>query len=249
MAFVYWIHLPEHTDILSQGYIGITSKTVDERYRGHLKALKSKKSSHIIFYKALKKHLSRVLVTTLLEADLEYAKLIENKLRPKIKIGWNTAEGGTSAPINLFTDATRTKISEALKGRVKTQAEIENIRKALVGKTRPVHVIEAMRKAKTGVPRSELSKESQKATLKACPWRNRTAKLDVWAAGETIHRNFILGADTLKSLSTACEIPQTSLVCILKKLRAGWNPIEDINWVDFKLDYDTKIKKVRNEVT
>ncbi len=243
MAFVYWIHLPEHTDILSQGYVGITSKTVAERYKGHLKALKSKKSSHIIFYKALKKHLSRILVTTILEADLEYAKLIENKLRPKIKIGWNTAEGGSSAPIKLFTDATRTKISEALKGRVKTQAEIENIRKALLGKSRPVHVIEAMRKAKTGVPRSELSKDSQKATLKASPWRNRSAKLDVWAECVTIHRNFMLGADTLKSLSTACEIPQTSLVCILKKLKAGWNPIEDINWVDFKLDYDTKIKK------
>lgn len=28
MAYVYWIRLPEHTDILTEGYIGVTSKDI-----------------------------------------------------------------------------------------------------------------------------------------------------------------------------------------------------------------------------
>ncbi len=32
MAFVYWIKLPEPTEIDSQGYIGITDKTPEARH-------------------------------------------------------------------------------------------------------------------------------------------------------------------------------------------------------------------------
>lgn len=32
--FVYWVHLPEHSDKKSEGYIGIT-KNIDTRWKSH----------------------------------------------------------------------------------------------------------------------------------------------------------------------------------------------------------------------
>lgn len=31
-ACVYWVRLPEHTDMFSEGYVGVTRKGLDERY-------------------------------------------------------------------------------------------------------------------------------------------------------------------------------------------------------------------------
>jgi len=35
MAVVYWIHLPEHTDIASQGYVGVSNTTASKRFTHH----------------------------------------------------------------------------------------------------------------------------------------------------------------------------------------------------------------------
>ena len=40
MSSVYWIHHPEHTDMFSQGYIGISEDT-KRRFRDHQKKNKS----------------------------------------------------------------------------------------------------------------------------------------------------------------------------------------------------------------
>lgn len=89
---LYWIHLPEHTDITTQGYIGVTKYGVSKRFRQHKsKALNNNKG---VLYSAIRKHLDNTQVTLLVVGDKEYIYQLEKQLRPSHRIGWNTSEGG-----------------------------------------------------------------------------------------------------------------------------------------------------------
>lgn len=90
---VYWIRLPEHTDMLSQGYIGI-SKNVEKRWKWHRK---SKENPHL--RSAIDKYGFDTLVKqVILISDKTYCLNLERKLRPSKKIGWNLTEGGGHPP-------------------------------------------------------------------------------------------------------------------------------------------------------
>lgn len=91
---VYWIHLPEHTDILTQGYIGLTGKGTHRRFLSHKNSSKNPKLSHKIISKAFNKYGDRLVVDTLVVCDKDYAKYLENALRPSDFIGWNMNAGG-----------------------------------------------------------------------------------------------------------------------------------------------------------
>lgn len=79
MAVVYWLHLEDETDIFSQGYVGVTEKMA-ARLRSHKHHFKS------IWHK--------VIIETIVDASKDYCFLIESKLRPTSKIGWNKGSGG-----------------------------------------------------------------------------------------------------------------------------------------------------------
>lgn len=91
---VYWIHLPEHTDILTQGYVGLTKQGAKKRFWSHKNSAKHPGSSHKIISKAFNKYGDKIIVTTLVVCDKDYAKFFENKLRPTDFIGWNMNAGG-----------------------------------------------------------------------------------------------------------------------------------------------------------
>lgn len=79
MAHVYWLHLPEHKDFLTEGYIGAASD-ITARLRSHKHRFKA------IWHK--------VVVELLVEATIDYCFELEAKLRSKRNIGWNIAAGG-----------------------------------------------------------------------------------------------------------------------------------------------------------
>ena len=54
MAEVYWIRKQEHTDIFNQGYVGVTSKTSQDRFKEHVKVANSKASKKSILHKIIK---------------------------------------------------------------------------------------------------------------------------------------------------------------------------------------------------
>lgn len=108
MACVYWIHLKEHTDLFSEGYIGFTSKTAKERFYHHLvqsrrnpyKRYKTRECTHL--YSSIRKYGSEnLIVSTLVIADTNYCLDLENKLRPCKNIGWNIAVGGRRPNIGI----------------------------------------------------------------------------------------------------------------------------------------------------
>lgn len=91
---VYWIRHPEHTDIFSQGYVGI-SKHFERRMLTH------KKFGNAHLRNAINKYgWDNLKKEILLVADEAYCLTIETLLRAENSVGWNIVKGGGKPPIN-----------------------------------------------------------------------------------------------------------------------------------------------------
>ena len=88
---IYWIHLPEHTNIFEEGYIGV-SINPKKRLVEH-----KKRNDNPHLTNALKKH-TDIIHTILLVGEENYCYELENILRPKENIGWNINCGGAKPP-------------------------------------------------------------------------------------------------------------------------------------------------------
>lgn len=92
MYTVYWIHLPEHIDMFTQGYIGVTSRHPSDRLYEHI----STKNTHLS--NAFIKYGNKMIQTTILVGLEDYCYEIEYRLRPSDHIGWNIVKGGGCPP-------------------------------------------------------------------------------------------------------------------------------------------------------
>lgn len=91
---VYWIRCQDHTDMMSQGYIGV-SKNAEARFTQHFKRTQNR---HFKF--AIEKYgWDNLVKTQILIADEDYCLDIERKLRPADGIGWNIVAGGGKPPL------------------------------------------------------------------------------------------------------------------------------------------------------
>lgn len=90
--YIYWIHLPEHQDILSEGYVGI-SNNPSKRLKSH-----RTRSNNPHLSNCFKKY-PNIVMDVLIEAEESFCKEIEEKLRPSKNIGWNIEKGGGKPPV------------------------------------------------------------------------------------------------------------------------------------------------------
>jgi group I intron endonuclease len=183
MSSVYWIHHKDHTDMFSQGYIGVSdnveSRWKEHKLRGH--------NTHL--QNAINKYgWDNLVKEVIIVADRDYCLDLELKLRPKNQIGWNLMEGGGNPPSALGkkfgprSEETKSKISAAKKGHRHTpeveaiiiEQLIENgketqFTKGLVpwnlGKPVEEHVKEAIRNAHLG---KILTEEHKQKISKSC---------------------------------------------------------------------------------
>lgn len=96
MTSVYWIAHKDHTDIFSQGYVGV-SNNVDYRWNTH-KSLKT----NVHLKNAINKYgWDNLVKKVVLIGEEDYCLEVENKLRPGDKIGWNLVCGGGKPPSSL----------------------------------------------------------------------------------------------------------------------------------------------------
>jgi len=93
MAAVYWIRHQDHTDMFTQGYIGV-SQNAETRFEEHRK----KSSNPHLKYAINKYGWTNLVKEIVLIAHKSYCLLIETQLRNKIDIGWNVAIGGGNPP-------------------------------------------------------------------------------------------------------------------------------------------------------
>jgi hypothetical protein len=91
---VYWVRHKDHTDMFSQGYIGV-SKNTEARWLRH-----SKYSENQHLKNAIQKYgWDNLVKEVILISNTKYCYDIEAKLRPAKQIGWNIAEGGMKPPV------------------------------------------------------------------------------------------------------------------------------------------------------
>ena len=112
VSCVYWVHRPEHTDILRQGYVGI-SKRFERRIWEHLKLTQNRYLKNAIN----KYGWDNLVKEKVLIGKEDYCLEIEAKLRPADKIGWNLVKGGNKPPITRWNAGTKGLMTSWLKGK------------------------------------------------------------------------------------------------------------------------------------
>lgn len=155
--FVYWIHLPEQTNVTVEGYVGI-AMNFEQRMFAHKSCAKTGKEQTL--YKAIRKYGWDNLVKEIILISTEdYCLEIEKKLRPAPRIGWNIAVGGGE-----ITGA-------HLRGVKQSEQHLANRKKALVGrvsgmksKKMPKESMEKTMQYVRGVPKTEECKKKIAAT-------------------------------------------------------------------------------------
>ena len=90
---VYWIHHPDHTDMFSQGYIGV-SNDISRRWESHKNRTQNGRLKNAIKSYGWDNLVKKVILI----ADRWYCLMIETRLRPTNNIGWNHAFGGGCPP-------------------------------------------------------------------------------------------------------------------------------------------------------
>lgn len=128
---VYWIHLEEHTDPETQGYIGVTGNP-EKRFREHIKESKKDSPKNIHLARAMNKH--SVKTTLLFQGTKVACYEMEFNLRTKRNIGWNIQKGG-----KIHTDENIQKRSNSLSGRNFSPLHKERLTEAKIGDKNPMY--------------------------------------------------------------------------------------------------------------
>lgn len=113
-ACVYWLHLPEHSNMFSEGYIGV-SIDPSSRFRQHIYSSKNGWHENLHLKRVFEKYNYSICQTIILEGSEKYCYEIEQKMRPKRQIGWNIAEGGGMPPTDTWTEERKKEKSEEWK--------------------------------------------------------------------------------------------------------------------------------------
>lgn len=121
-ASVYWIRLPEHTDPLKEGYVGV-SKNWKRRVSDHMDGVINECHPNPHLINAAKKYgMENFITDEILSGDETFCYQIEAEFRPSRGIGWNISPGGHRGP-------GRNKGSPGKKRTPKEQAEIDEQRR------------------------------------------------------------------------------------------------------------------------
>jgi predicted GIY-YIG superfamily endonuclease len=92
MYKLYWIKYPNYTNPNTEGYIGITSQSIEKRFTDH----KSNRKNKLLANRCKKENVDIVCLHENLTK--EEAKLLEEQYRPLENIGWNINKGGDLPP-------------------------------------------------------------------------------------------------------------------------------------------------------
>jgi group I intron endonuclease len=223
MVSVYWIHHPEHTDMFTQGYIGV-SKDLKKRWNDH-----AKRTGNLHLKRAIKKYgWDNLVKEVVLVAEETYCLMIEAKLRTEDKIGWNIIKGGGMPPSSLGMKFTRSeeykqKQSFAKKGKPSWNKGIKYTKEqkakvfklseymkdkphGMLGKTLPLESIESMRQKKIGKKQTVESIEKRRKTMigyvytkTTCPKCNKSISINM---AKRFHFNNCKGINPFQARTT-----------------------------------------------
>ena len=113
MYKIYWIKYPNHSNPLNEGYIGLTSQTIEKRFADH----KSNTKNKLLSNRCKKEIVEVVCLHDGLSKD--EARMLEEKYRPSENIGWNINKGGDLPP----TRQGKISLKSKLKGDDRTEKQ------------------------------------------------------------------------------------------------------------------------------
>lgn len=220
MAEVYWIHLPQHTDMFSEGYIGYTSKTAAERFKFHLYKMRAQKDN-LPLYNAMRKYgESSIVLDVVCICDDAYGLWLENKLRPEPNTGWNSAAGGDT-PHNkgrkykrgAHSAETRAKLSAS--GRAWWKAQGKEY--LFIGPPAPKRP-----------PREHLLEYTK--NLPAEVWLRPTSNPEIWLSASIIYSSYVISGFVPGRLPSGKKFNTKT---ISRWFSSGWISAEDSRWVEW----------------
>jgi len=174
MAYVYWIHLDNHTDYYNEGYIGVSTDH-EKRFKDHIYLLENDRHENVHLTRAYKKYDKALVKSILFEGSENECYAYEFKLRSNKNIGWNIAEGG-SAPPKMFNNTwnLNRKLTEEHKKKLSEKSHFKNYNKS--DEHRKIASI-----TMKGKPKSEEQKRKQSQSMlgKMCGDNNPSKREDV----------------------------------------------------------------------
>jgi hypothetical protein len=100
---VYWIRAAHHSDMTSEGYVGVSKNAQKRWLYGHNWAHRKGRHENPRLANAITKYgWDNLIKTVLVVADENYCYELERKLRPVDSIGWNLVVGGGKPPVSKF---------------------------------------------------------------------------------------------------------------------------------------------------
>jgi hypothetical protein len=107
VAEVYWIRAKHHSDITSEGYVGVSKNSQKRWLYGHKWSHSKDRHDNQHLSNAINKYgWDSLIKTIVLIGEDAYCYEMEKKLRPSEKIGWNLAAGGCKPPISKYRGET-----------------------------------------------------------------------------------------------------------------------------------------------
>ena len=248
VCYVYWIHLPEHTDVFTQGYVGFTSATVERRVKEHvyLAKKKPKRTSCARLYHSINKHgIDKFIVETLCVCDKEYGLWLENKLRPEERIGLNIAVGGSAPMLGRKRDPAATEQGAAKRRGAKLPKEhCENISKGRKGLVHSELHRKRISETLTGrkIPKEVLEKRS--ATIRL--FKHHNSHPCVWILAEQVFTVWVKGEMGCRKIARLFDTTHQRLFSMLSAFKSGWNPSEDQEYLAWREAYLEEQRKEPN---
>jgi hypothetical protein len=223
MAFVYWIHKPEDKNMFTEGYVGFTSKTVQSRYKTHGALVKS--GSIYPIHCAIRKYGDSLVIETLIEGSSEYCLDMERELRPSPNIGWNISIGGGAPMLGMkHTDELKEKLRQLNTGKVMSPEAIKASSEKRTGARRTPEMVLAS-KLRAAVQFSEYKNEWDHPHSNKKSWLLAQSIYDIYKTGCVFGR---------RSVAKKFDVGPDSAMKVVNKIKSGWNPSLDTDWLDFK---------------
>jgi group I intron endonuclease len=241
-GITYWIHLPEHTDICCEGYVGVTVKSADKRFKEHKYC--SKRGSNLPIHRAIRKYGDDLVIDTVFEGTFSECLEKEKCLRPLANIGYNVCVGGEVTRLGIqHTEETKSEMSATRRGRKSSPETVKKIRKALTGKIRSdearanISSAAKTRRVTEGVlnTREKGVKAMREACLALKPWEHSRAVIGNWMIADDIHTFISNHSDcSYADVARHFNVVKHQIIAIVKKIKTGWNPTTDDDWLNFR---------------
>ena len=125
LTCVYWIRKVEHTNIYTEGYVGV-STNVERRWREHITEARANRHPNSFLCNVINKHYPDNLIFEIVYLSNENnCYNYEEMLRPETNIGWNLRSGG---PVGKMSEEGRKAMSARTLGKKLTEKEKERRR-------------------------------------------------------------------------------------------------------------------------